>query len=101
MNDRDTNTNSIIGKVGEYRGVEHPYLTGYTVRVVAVVKRPGGDPNRGAVCVTREELLAAGGFDEATDILEVVAWLDVPYRRWGAVSSDVRLADLVDLREEG
>jgi hypothetical protein len=99
MNNHDTN--GIIGKVATYHGVEHPYLVGSKIRVVAVVKRPDGDPDRGAVCVTREELLAAGGLAPANDILEVVPWLGVPFCRWGAVPSDVRLADLVDLREEG
>ena len=90
--------NNIIGKVATYEGDAHPYLRGRTVCVMFVVKRPDDDPDNGIVCDTNEELAAAGGLDAANDIIEVVAWLP-KYQRWGAIPSDVKLADLRNLRE--
>lgn len=95
MNDKP---NNIIGKVATYAGEDHPYLQGRAVCVMYVVKRADGDPDNGVVCDTNAELAAAGGLDAANDIVEVVAWLP-KHRRWGAIPSDVNLADLHDLRE--
>lgn len=92
-------TTKIIGLVAEYEGDGHPHLRGYTVKVMQVVKRPGGDPDAGVVYNTNDELSAAGGFDPDVDIIEVVAWLGHRHHRWGCVPSDVRLADLQNLRE--
>ena len=96
MNDKP---NNIIGKVATYAGEDHPYLQGRAVCVMYVVKRPDGDPDNGVVCDSNGELAAAGGLDAANDIIEVVAWLGHPYHRWGAIPSDVKLAELRDLRE--
>jgi hypothetical protein len=93
-----TDADKLIGLVGIYHGVEHPYLSGYPVCVVAVVKRPGGDPDKGTVCATNAELVAAGGLDPEHDIVEVVPWL-TDRQRWSFVCSDVRLADLRYIRE--
>lgn len=90
----------IIHKVASYQGAGHPYLQGYNVLVVAVIKRPGGDADAGTFCHTSEALADAGGLDPEHDIIEVVAWLGDPYDRWGFVPSDVKLADLDGLRDE-
>ena len=90
----------LIHKVATYQGPGHPYLQGYDVLVVSVVRRPGRDPDAGTVCHTDEALANAGGLDPEHDIIEVVAWLDEPYNRWGFVPADVKLADLDDLRDD-
>ena len=92
---KDTN---VIGLVGEYRGEGHPCLRGHTVRVVSVVKRPGGDPDKGVVCSTNDELRAAGGLEHG-DLIEVAPWLPAA-GRWSWVTSDATLADLHDTRKE-
>ena len=90
---------NLIHKVATYQGAGNPYLQGYDVLVVAVVKRPGGDPDAGTVCHAKEAHADAGGLNPEHDIIEVVAWLGEPYNRWGFVPSDVCLAELVGLRE--
>ena len=95
----DNPHSNIVGLVAEYHGDAHPYLRGHPVCVMFVVKRPDGNPDNGVVCDTNKELAATGGLDPERDIIEVVAWLGHPYHRWGAIPSDVKLADLHDLRE--
>jgi len=91
----------LIGQVAKYVGHKHTWmLDGHDLRVVAVIKRPGGDPDAGTVCHTNEALADTGGVDPERDIIEVVAWLGDPYDRWGFVPSDVKLADLNGLRDE-
>lgn len=89
----------LIGMVATYVGEAHPYLHGYTVKVIAVVTRPEGDPDGGTVCTNDEDLAAAGDLDPNWDIIEVVPWL-VDRERWSFVSSDARLDELTDLRRE-
>ena len=91
--------NGLIGKVANYRGDRHPWMRDYDVRVIAVIKRPGGDPDAGCVCRSNRELDEAGGLDPEHDIIEVVPWLERD-ARWGWVSSDVFMAELVNLRAE-
>lgn len=95
----DIGRTKLIGRVATYVGDAHPYLRGYAVKVVAVITRPEGDPDNGAVCGSDDDLAAAGGLDPERDIIEVVPWLP-KQGRWSFVSSDVQLDDLNELREQ-
>ncbi len=88
-------TDRLIGRVATYVGDAHPYLDSYPVKVIAVITRPDGDPDAGAVYRNDDDLV---GFDPERDIIEVVPWLSDKQRRsW--VASDARLEDLKDWRE--
>ena len=85
-----------IGKIARYEGTEHPYLRGYEVRVLAVLKGaalPNRDPDDDlAVATTDDELARLGGIATG-DRAEVVPWLENE-GRFSFVSSDPRVEDL-------
>ena len=110
----------IIGKVTTYHGTEHPYLKGYKVRIVAVMKssmKPGIEDddadnallkksseldffNRvdehaegGAVNILDEDDLARAGGVTIFDRIEVQPWLEKE-GRFSFVTSDPRAQDL-------
>ena len=90
----------ILGSTTTYRGSEHPYLKGYKVRIVAVMKRaaaPDYDPDRDGSCLRDEDAIARAGGVTADDRIEVQPWLAAE-QRWSFVSSDPRAIDLACIR---
>ena len=85
-----------IGTITRYEGTEHPYLHGYQVKVIAVLKGaalPNRDPDdHFAVATTDDELARLGGI-AVGDRAEVVPWLENE-GRFSFVSSDPRVEDL-------
>ena len=87
----------IIGKVTTYHGTEHPYLKGYKVRIVAVMKnsmKPGiedDDPEQDYI--RDEDDLARSGGVTIFDRIEVQPWLEKE-GRFSFVTSDSKATDL-------
>ena len=91
----------ILGSTTTYHGSEHPYLKGYKVRILAVMKRaaaPDYDPDRDGSYLRDEDDLARAGGLTADDRVEVQPWLDGE-QRWSFVTSDPRAVDLAIFRE--
>ena len=84
-------TTTLVGLDG------HPYLRGFQVRIVAVLKgfdADNPDPDGVQILTTDAEVEAAGGV-RATDRVEVVPWIeDKDGGRWSFVTSDPLAADL-------
>ena len=86
-----------IGKVTTYHGTEHPYLKGYKVRIVAVMRnamKPGiedDDPDYDYIR-DNDDLERAGGVT-TFDRIEVQPWLEKE-GRYSFVTSDPKAVDL-------
>ena len=89
----------IIGAVTRYEGLEHKFMRGLTVRVVAVMKGtavPDREPEADYPYLRNEEdVIRSGGVTE-NDRLEVQPWIKEE-RRFSFVTSDARAIDLVGL----
>jgi hypothetical protein len=88
---------NVIGKVTTYLGTEHPYLTGYKVRIVAVMKnsmKPGIELDDPDYDYIRDDaaLEQAGGVT-VFDRLDVQPWLEKE-GRFSFVTSDSKATDL-------
>lgn len=77
----------VIGFETTYTGTEHPYLVGYRVKVIGVIKGATG------TLITDDATLAASGGLTADDRVEVMPWL-ARERDWSFCSSDPRATDL-------
>ena len=86
----------VIGTITGCNSAEHPYLRGYQVKIIAVIKgaaAPDLDPEADcAIATTDEELAALGGLD-ANDRVEVQPWI-AQAGRFSFVSSDPKATDL-------
>ena len=80
----------------DHNGSEHPYLRGYKVRIVAVMKRAATPDQDDSYLSDEEELVRAGGVT-ADDRVEVQPWLAAE-QRWSFVTSDPRAIDLACFR---
>jgi hypothetical protein len=87
----------ILGSTTTYQGTEHPYLNGYRVRIVAVLKnaaRPDIDVDGPDYAnISDEDDLARAGGVTAADRLEVQPWMEKE-GRFSFVTSDPRAIDL-------
>lgn len=88
-------SSKLIGLETTYIGDEHPYLTGYKVKIIAVL--PGGadpdiEPDRVPVLTTDAEVAQVGGIT-ARDRVEIQPWLEEE-GRWSFVTSDPRVIHL-------
>ena len=83
-------TAEVIGRTTHYVGSEHSYLTGFAVRVVAVLR--GGDDEDGEH-ITDDERLAAIGGVRAGDRVEVQPWIERE-GRFSWVTSDAMATDM-------
>jgi len=86
----------IIKAITTYHGSEHPYLRGYKVRIVAVMKnalRTDCDPDEDGQYIKDEQELARAGGVTADDRIEVQPGLEKE-GRWSFVTSDPRAVDL-------
>ena len=87
----------ILGSTTTYHGTEHPYLNGYRVRIIAVLKnaaRPDIDVDGPDYAhISDEEDLARAGGVTAADRLEVQPWMEKE-GRFSFVTSDPRAMDL-------
>jgi hypothetical protein len=87
----------ILGSTTTYHGTEHPYLKGYKVRIVAVLKnaaRPDIDVDGpDYATISDEDDLARTGGVTADDRIEVQPWLK-EISRFSFVTSDPRAIDL-------
>ena len=87
----------ILGSTTTYHGTEHPYLKGYRVRIVAVLKnaaRPDIDVDGpDYATISDEDDLARAGGVTADDRVEVQPWLKET-GRFSFVTSDPRAVDL-------
>ena len=87
----------ILGSTTTYHGTEHPYLNGYRVRIVAVLKnaaRPDIDVDGPDYAhISDEDDLARAGGVTADDRLEVQPWMEKA-GRFSFVTSDPRAMDL-------
>ena len=86
----------ILGSTTTYHSSEHPYLRGYKVRIVAVMKGaapPDHDPEHEDSYLRDEDALARAGGVTADDRVEVQPWM-ADERRWSFVTSDPRAIDL-------
>jgi len=86
----------IIGTVTKYTGNEHRYLTGYTVRIIAVFKnaaRDDFDPDEEDGYLNDDADIARSGGITADDRVEVLPWLERE-GRYSFASSDPRAIDL-------
>lgn len=87
----------VIGFETTYTGKEHPYLVGYRIKVIAVLKgaaAPDYDPDRPGMLITDDATLAQNGGLTADDRVEVLPWI-AKDRDWSFCSSDPRATDLV------
>jgi len=88
-----------IGTVTTYCGErqdEHPYLRGYKVRIVAVIKgaaRPDYDPEADVPYLKDDLAIEQHGGVTAGDRVEVVPWIEKE-GRYSFVTSDPRAIDL-------
>ena len=81
----------IIGADTTYHGTEHPYLRGYKVQIVAILKA-GATPDDVEILETDADIARSGGVQPA-DRVEVRPWLE-DAGRYSFVTSDPRAADL-------
>ena len=81
----------IIGTTTTYHGTEHGYLTGYTVRIVAVFKET--DDGEDCVYLRDDDTIKRAGGLNAGDRVEVQPWLEKE-ARFSFVTSDPLAADL-------
>jgi hypothetical protein len=91
----------VIGRCTTYHGIEHAYLRGYTVKVIAVIKgaaRSDRDPDEEGRYITNEEELAKVGGVTADDRVEVAPWV-AQNGRVSFVTSDPKASDLAGLVE--
>ena len=92
----------ILGSTTTYHGTEHPYLNGYRVRIVAVLKnaaRPDIDVDGPDYAnVSDEDDLARAGGVTADDRVEVQPWMERE-GRFSFVSSDPKSVDLACFRK--
>ncbi len=87
---------SIIGQVVTYTGDDHPYLKGYKVRIVAVMKPATADSD-GPYINDQDELdREYGGKITAADRLEVQPYLE-KQGRFSFVTSDPVATDFPEL----
>ena len=85
----------IIGSTAAYKGEEHPYLHGYKLRIVAVLKnRLRNDIGEDGYTNIRsdDELIRAGGLT-SDDRVEVTPWIGSE-KRYSWITSDPRAVDL-------
>ena len=87
----------ILGSTTTYHGTEHPYLRGYKVRIVAVLKN-AANPDIDVdgpeyVHIDNDTDLARFGGVTADDRIEVQPWLEKE-GRFSFVTSDPRAQDL-------
>ena len=83
----------IIGTTTTYHGTEHRFLTGATVRIVALVREGTGPDGACEAYLDEDEAIARSGGIHATDRVEVQPWLE-RQRRFSFVTSDPLAADL-------
>jgi hypothetical protein len=86
----------ILGSTTTYHGSEHPYLRGYKVRIVAVMKGaapPDHDPEHEDSYLRDEDELARAGGVTADDRIEVQPWIEEE-GRFSFVTSDPKAVDL-------
>ena len=86
----------IIGSTTTCTSDEHPYLKGYTVRILAVIKnaaRPDYDPDEDDTYITDDEDLKRAGGITADDRVDVQPWI-AKEGRFSFVSSDPKATDL-------
>jgi len=92
----------ILGSTTTYHGTEHPYLKGYKVRIVAVLKnaaRPDIDVDGPDYAhLSDEDDLARAGGVTADDRIEVQPWMEKE-GRFSFVTSDPRAVDLACFRK--
>jgi len=91
----------ILGSTTTYHGTEHPYLRGFKVRIVGVMKRaaaPDYDPERDGSYLRDEDEIARAGGVATDDRIEVQPWLEGE-QRWSFVTSDPRAVDLAIFQE--
>lgn len=92
----------ILGSTTTYHGTEHPYLKGYKVRIVAVLKnaaRPDIDVDGPDYAhLSDEDDLARSGGVTADDRIEVQPWMEKE-GRFSFVTSDPRAVDLACFRK--
>jgi len=93
----------ILGSTTTYHGTEHPYLKGYKVRIVAVLKnaaRPDIDVDGPDYAhLSDEDDLARAGGVTADDRIEVQPWMEKEGRFSSFVTSDPRAVDLACFRK--
>lgn len=87
----------ILGSTTTYHGTEHPYLKGYKVRIVAVLKNAARldidvDGPDYAHISDDDDLARAGGVT-ADDRIEVQPWMEKE-GRFSFVTSDPKALDL-------
>ena len=86
----------IIGSTTTCTSDEHRYLTGYTVRILAVIKnaaRPDYDPDADDTYITDDEDLKRAGGITADDRVDVQPWI-AKEGRFSFASSDPKAIDL-------
>ena len=87
----------VIGKVTTYHGTEHGFLTGYKVRIVAVMRnsiKPGiEDDDPDYDYIRDDDYLQSTGGVTVFDRLDVQPWLEKE-GRFSFVTSDARAQDL-------
>lgn len=86
----------VIGFETTYTGSEHPYLAGYRVKVIAVLKGAAAsdfNPDRPGMLITDDATLAQNGGLTTDDRVEVLPWI-AKDRDWSFCSSDSRATDL-------
>lgn len=92
----------ILGSTTTYHGTEHPYLKGYKVRIVAVLKnaaRPDIDVDGPDYAnLSDDDDLARAGGVTADDRIEVQPWMEKE-GRFSFVTSDPRAVDLACFRK--
>ena len=85
----------VIGTETIYTGDEHPGMTGYRVRIIAVIKggaEPVADPAVDCDMIKDDDHLERAGGVTAADRVEVQPWLNTE-GRWSWVTSDPRAVD--------
>lgn len=85
-----------LGIVTTYHGIEHAYLRGRQVRIIAVFKnaaRPDYDPDAEDGFLNDDDAIARSGGVTADDRVEVQPWLEEE-GRFSFASSDPKAIDL-------
>ena len=89
----EANMKKVIGTITTCDSDDHPYLRGYQVKIIAVIKTSANPDDEDDAYITDDDDLARAGGVTANDRIEVQPWIE-SQGRFSFASSDPLAEDL-------